>query len=235
VKRPELNPRRVMDWTAVLFPLACSVAANTTWAARPVYRTVTVNGVNFLTYGPDVVAVVAGFAIPVLLVLSVDRWHTGHELEGWRWWVRLAAMVAVTAVVAAVSWVHTSLLLYHHGWELPLAVAGPLGIDGLAVLGTLALWPAKVGSDDLPAKEEPATLPVPDEPAPEPVVLKTVAPTPVTDSLSALLDGNRDDVWAAASQLGVARRAGEKLPDLRGRCRAALADQTPTDPEQQEA
>ena len=116
--------RRALDWTAVLFPLAVSVGANFAWAARD----------------GDVIAVIAGVVTPILLVLAVERWHAHTGLAGWQWWTRLIAMVAVTGVSAAVSWVHTTRLLLEHGWEVPLAMVAPLGVDGLAGLGTLALW-----------------------------------------------------------------------------------------------
>lgn len=118
--------RRALDWTAVLFPLLVSIAANTAWAARD----------------GDLVAIVAGVVTPILLVLAVERWHAHGGLDGWKKWARLIAMTSVTLVTAAVSWVHITRLLIEHGWETPLAVVAPLGVDGLAVLGTLALWSA---------------------------------------------------------------------------------------------
>ncbi len=116
--------KRALDWTAVLFPLLVSIAANTAWAARD----------------GDAVAIVAGVVTPILLVLAVERWHAHGGLTGWRSCTRFVAMAAVTLVAAAVSWVHITRLLIEHGWEWQLAVAAPLGVDGLAVLGTLALW-----------------------------------------------------------------------------------------------
>lgn len=114
----------LLGWVGVLFPLACSIAANFAWAARD----------------GDLVAIIAGCATPLLLVNAAERWRATAGLEGWRAWARFVAIVLVTAVPAAVSWVHTTRLLLAHGWEWPLAVAWPLGVDGLAVLGTLALW-----------------------------------------------------------------------------------------------
>jgi hypothetical protein len=118
------TPRRALDWAGVLLPLAVSVAANLAWAL----------------HDGSAVAVVAGVATPLLLVLSVERWRADPGLVGWRWWARLFAMGAVTGVAASVSWTHIALLLAPH-WGLALAWAAPLAVDGLAVLGTLTLWP----------------------------------------------------------------------------------------------
>lgn len=111
---------------ALSFALAVSMSANVSWAARD----------------DDPVTIVAGVVTPVLLVLAVHQWRAQLDAEGWRRTLRLAAMASVTAVSAAWSWTHTTRLLLAHSIETPLAVAAPLAVDGLAVMATMALWPA---------------------------------------------------------------------------------------------
>jgi hypothetical protein len=169
--------KRALDWTAVLFPLLVSIAANFAWAARD----------------GDLVAIVAGIVTPILLVLAVERWHAHTGLVGWQHWARLVAMAVVTLVTAAVSWVHITALLIKHGWEWQLALVAPLGVDGLAVLGTLALWsvvrpdqrtettettettPVQwSGPDTVELPRQPDTVPFEVEPEPEPRKLEPV-------------------------------------------------------------
>jgi hypothetical protein len=127
---------------ALTFTLAVSLAANITWAARD----------------GDLVAIAAGIATPIALVMAVHQWRAHTSARGYQRVLRVLGMAAVTGTAAAWTWTHTTRLLLAHQLETPLAYIAPLAIDGLAVMATMALWPT---ANIRPAAGEAGTSTVP--------------------------------------------------------------------------
>lgn len=128
---------------ALAFTLAVSLAANITWAARD----------------HDPVAIAAGIATPIALVMAVHQWRAHMGARGYQRVLKVLGMAAVTGTAAAWTWTHTTRLLLAHNIETPLAYIAPLAIDGLAVMATMALWPTVRPTEDTGMTESVSSRP----------------------------------------------------------------------------
>lgn len=196
--------RAIGVWTAAGAAYALSTAANVAWAAPRGY-----------------VELAAGATAPALLLLAVHICYVTPRPAALGW-LRRAAMVAVTGTVATWSAVHIIRLLLEARVEAPLAWVAPLGLDGLAVLATLALWDTR-RAETVPVAVQ-TDIPAP--PVTEPVAPGPPAVEPQERALHAVgdeLDGmNRAALRRLAQQLGV-RQNVNTLAELRGLIRAARA------------
>lgn len=92
----------------------------------------------------DNAPLVGGLAIasvwPVLVIIAVEIIARVIFPSGWPWWLsKYVGLVAVAVVAAVTSFTHMSGLMLMYGEERFVAYSGPIAIDGLMVLSSVAL------------------------------------------------------------------------------------------------
>lgn len=162
---------RSVAWLAFVLGIGVSIAANVahTWHPSPeVLQAAAANGVTAAEWRPEVGAQISSAFYPLALLLTVEivtrvRWSRG-------WWYLLARFGgtgAVALVAAVASYRHTSALLTAYGEDPLIASVGPLAVDGLMVVASVALV-SMSRSETVP---EPVPVVADSEPKPVPVAV----------------------------------------------------------------
>jgi len=164
-----LKPTRGLGWTWIgfLVGIIVSVSAN-------VYH-------SYLIIRGQSVALVGPLALsafwPVALVITVEIIARVHWPEGWIWWtVRYLGLSAVAVIAAVASYTHMSglMLIYHE--QVFIAYSGPVAIDGLMAVSSVALLAIGENTRKRQAVEPAAVVPAPEPFLPRPQALPAVVP-----------------------------------------------------------
>ncbi|GIH10303.1 hypothetical protein Rhe02_83700 [Rhizocola hellebori] len=92
-------------------------------------------------WAPHPMAVVFAAAWPVLLFVALEilvrvNWRRGF----WGIFARAGALTPIIVITGLVSWRHIRGMLLHHGEDQIVAALGPLAVDGLMLISTVALF-----------------------------------------------------------------------------------------------
>lgn len=91
-------------------------------------------------WSPKLGAVIGSMFWPILLFVAVEILARVAWPNGWGYvMLRFGGLIPVAAVAGLVSYRHLSALLLHYGEDNLVSVLGPLAVDGLMVMATVAL------------------------------------------------------------------------------------------------
>lgn len=128
---------------------AVSLAANVAHAFVP--------PAGAMAWSPPAGAVISAAWWPIALLIALEILIRVDWPDGWQWVLgRYAGLAPVAAVAAVVSYRHLSGLLASYGTEDTVTrTIGPLAIDGLMVMATLALMASRPAPVPDPIATEP--------------------------------------------------------------------------------
>lgn len=144
VPNPQRRGASFASWVAFGLGITVSVAAN-------------VAHIWFVTRPAEQAALYAAMILaafwPLALAVSVEVISRVGYPRGTAWaFARFGGIGAVGTVAAVVSYLHMHSLLTHFGESKLSAVVGPLGVDGLLIVGGFALF--AIGETRKAAKDE---------------------------------------------------------------------------------
>lgn len=132
VRSPQRRGASFASWIAFGLGITVSVAAN----VAHIWFVIRPDGQAALY-----AAMILAAFWPLALAVSVEVISRVGYPKGWGWALaRFGGIGAVGAVAAVVSYLHMHSLLNHFGEMRVSAIVGPLGVDGLLIVGGFALF-----------------------------------------------------------------------------------------------
>jgi Protein of unknown function (DUF2637) len=173
MKTPQTSKKRTREpgrgWSTFGFAVGvgASIAANIAHSYVPPSDA---NG----TWHPYAGAIVAAAFWPIAVVISIEVISRVHWRGGF-WWgaLRYGGLSTVATIAALISYRHLSALMTYYGEDSLSATVGPLAVDGLMVVCSVALL--AIGDNVRRRSEAAALVVVTPEPAP------TTAPAPAVE------------------------------------------------------